>query len=170
MSDDNDADPTDGDVYCFGANQDKQLGQASTSGTCDDIYTGMGIDCESSPKKVNFPGSVSGISQVCGGYNYTCAIAEPDGTVYCWGDFYQSGINTSYAAPIPEGTTNIKEIACGMRHACVLSDSGSVTCFGDYVVPLVIALLVAPSRKTKEKLQTLTCPTSMPTFEDPSFS
>jgi alpha-tubulin suppressor-like RCC1 family protein len=132
VAQENDADDTDGDVYCFGSNQDKQLAQVNATGVCEDVYTGQNIACESTPKKVAFPGSVSGVSQVCGGYNYSCAIAEPDGTVYCWGDFYQSGIDSVIAAPIPEGTTNTKEIACGMRHACVLSDSGNVTCFGDY--------------------------------------
>jgi alpha-tubulin suppressor-like RCC1 family protein len=132
VAQEDDADDSDGDVYCFGSNQHRQLAQTNTTGICEDVYTGQNIACESAPKKVSFPGSVSGISQVCGGYNYSCAIAEPDGTVYCWGDFYQVGINSVIAAPIPEGTTNTKEIACGMRHACVLSDSGNVTCFGDY--------------------------------------
>jgi alpha-tubulin suppressor-like RCC1 family protein len=81
---------TAGKVYCWGDNDNGQLGNNSTTNT-------------SVPVAVVTSGVLSGktVTQITGGYNTTCALA--DNRAYCWGDnaLGQLGNNSTTDSPVP---------------------------------------------------------------------
>lgn len=122
-----------GDLYCWGSNQNGQLGVPSPGElNCLDIENLEEVPCTTTPKKVTFPGAVAGVSNVCGGNDYTCAITEPDGTLYCWGDYTQLGISNSLVSPAGSTVSmDVVDVACGLYHVCALTADGRVNCFGE---------------------------------------
>ncbi|MDQ5982073.1 MAG: hypothetical protein QG549_70 [Patescibacteria group bacterium] len=117
----------DGGVYCWGNNNNGQLGNNSMT---DSMY----------PAAVNSSGVLSGktVTSVTTGQEFTCVIA--DGKPYCWGQNTkgQLGIgNTSTRAfPVAVDTTGVlagktvTDIAAGRFHVCVIAD-GKPYCWGD---------------------------------------
>jgi len=109
---------TNGSAYCWGANDQGQLGD----GTRDD---------HTAPALV--AGDLS-FSQLSAGASHTCAVSR-DGDAYCWGnnDRGQLGDATTLerdspvrvAAPEP-----VKAVRAGFSHSCALARSGQIFCWG----------------------------------------
>lgn len=110
----------DGTVWCWGANNVGQLGNASADGLPSSV-----------PTQVY---GITSAAQISSGYEHTCARLA-DGTVKCWG-FNASGqlgdgTQTSRAAPVSADVSGVAEIAVGALHACARLSDGGVVCWGD---------------------------------------
>jgi alpha-tubulin suppressor-like RCC1 family protein len=70
------------------------------------------------------------------GSAYTCALIE-DGTVRCWGnnDFWQLGdgskLRRTKPGPPMIGVTDVTYLGAGHDHTCVVTQDGSVLCWGN---------------------------------------
>lgn len=125
----------DGSIWCWGMNQDGQLGLESQNN-------------QFAPARViGFGPGLNEIRavRVFSGGRHTCALGE-DSKAYCWGynQYGQLGIeegNTSIGAAIgemnhanievkrPQGS--IKQMSLGFSHTCALEWGGGVYCWGD---------------------------------------
>jgi alpha-tubulin suppressor-like RCC1 family protein len=108
---------TSGQVECWGANDDGQLGDGFA--TVDSVVAQP----------------VSGLSLVgslCAGAFHTCALAG--GQVYCWGanDKRQLGIEEAGDGrpSLVPGVSDAVAITCGTEFTCAFDASGSVRCWG----------------------------------------
>ena len=113
---------TAGAAYCWGGNNDGQLGSGSTAG--------RGV-----PVAVHSAGVMSGrtLTQITAGQYQTCAVDSP-GSQYCWGlnSSGQAGnraMSVNFQVPAPV-TPAAAVIASGYRHSCLLRD-GKAYCWGD---------------------------------------
>ena len=147
---------TDGSLYCWGNNNNGQIGNGSNN-TLPSTQIG-------SPVLVDIPERVTDVSA---GFEFTCALTQ-SGVAYCWGDnsYGQLGIagystpntgtchsqggvgNCSQSQPTAQPTrvhfghlaqafgNPVLSIEAGFRHACAVvsqnnsSDNGSVYCWG----------------------------------------
>ncbi len=146
---------SDGTVWCWGADDYKQLGHLPASGdrTCTIPHDGGSTVylCNPTPTQV---GSLTGVTQIALGNDFACAL-RGDGTVWCWGnngseqlggaqsqsfymrcpvDFFDAG-TASWSAcnPLPQrvkGMPSATGIAAGAAHACAETASG-VFCWGN---------------------------------------
>jgi alpha-tubulin suppressor-like RCC1 family protein len=119
---------TDGQLWCWGFNEERQSGQ--TSGTY------------AAPSRVNDPGGLTGTrwTAVTAGVSFTCALRD-DGTLWCFGtgDAGQLGQNvasTTSAAPLRVGTrADWRAIDAGYTHICGIygpaAQRGHVACWGN---------------------------------------
>lgn len=126
---------TAGRVKCWGVGTRGQLGDGTTTSvqsTPVDVHTSSS---DSSP--------LTGVGQVSVGGEGVCALTTT-GTIKCWG-LGASGqlgnntttavqrtpvdVHTSAADPHPLG--NIVQVAKGYEHACALTTSGGVKCWGN---------------------------------------
>ena len=122
---------SDGEVYCWGANQVGQLGYGNT--------TDIGL--EVTPDAV---GSVDlgarALSLVGGSGFHTCALLE-DGRLRCWGGNTngQLGYATTELVSldqVPDALGDVQvggpvmRAALGVRHTCVVLETGVVRCWG----------------------------------------
>ncbi|CAB5019998.1 unannotated protein [freshwater metagenome] len=110
----------EGNVKCWGANFDSQLGD--------------GINASGSSAT---PVDVAGISTARGisaGSNHTCAILA-NGTVKCWGDNskLQGGrVGNKSATPVlVDGITGATAVSAGANHTCALIGSNDLKCWGN---------------------------------------
>lgn len=113
--------PPLGRVLCWGANEDGQLGDGSTTAR---------------PVPVAVPGAADVIELALGGA-HTCA-RHADGTVACWGRGTEGQLGDaeaqSSATPVEvQGITNAVDLTAGARHTCAVLDdeTRSVVCWGD---------------------------------------
>jgi alpha-tubulin suppressor-like RCC1 family protein len=117
-----------GAAYCWGANDEGQLGN-------NDPGVGSGV-----PVTVEVPGGVTGWSQITAGWYHTCAVAEGSGAAYCWG---QNGVGqlgnndlgvespVPVAVEVPVGVTGWSQITAGRFHTCAITEtSGAAYCWG----------------------------------------
>ena len=113
-----------GEVWCWGANGQGQLGNGTTVAA-------------SEPQRVSgFPEGVVAVSVAAGG-NQTCATGS-EGLAYCWGANHSGqagGGDTPRAltptpVALPEGAGAATETAVGKAHVCARTDSGGVYCWG----------------------------------------
>jgi alpha-tubulin suppressor-like RCC1 family protein len=123
-----------GGVECWGGHRDGALGNGSSTGH------------SSSPVAVDLPDGVT-VTAIGAGEQFTCAVTSTGG-VLCWGSnrFGQLGSGTStgpqqcgandfacstapVAVDLPGGVT-ATEVAVGGYHACALTSSGAVLCWG----------------------------------------
>ncbi len=114
----------DDGLYCWGLNDDGQLGIGSAG---QDQLT---------------PTLVSDkLLRVAAGSSHTCAIHVDNGGVYCWGNNADSQLGVagvpSSNVPVPSGfgqgaTAGLQAVAVatGERHSCALTDAGAVWCWG----------------------------------------
>lgn len=114
---------TEGEVLCWGANEQKQLGRAFG---------------EASPE----PQAVAGlgtIKQIAAGSTFTCALDE-DGSVWCWGsnDNGERGDAAAEDSETPirvEVGRTVSALQAGSRHVCAITDiEDEVLCWGDNFV------------------------------------
>src|SRR5205809_4781134 len=121
----------DGTVWCWGRNQDGQLGNGiplpAPPGTqCPSSW------CSSTPVRAS---GITGAAAVIAGGYHTCAVLMPDRTVQCWGrnDDGQlgDGTRTSSSTPVPVGgLTGAAAVTGGFYHTCALLGDGTVQCWG----------------------------------------
>ncbi len=108
-----------GQVQCWGANSDGQLG--------NDVGN-------RSPKAVLVKNMAGRATAITAGGVHTCALLE-DGRVQCWGDNSAFQLATTgqrsvtpVTIPLPQ---KARAIAAGGAHTCAILEDGSVTCWGD---------------------------------------
>ncbi|MCL2173995.1 IPT/TIG domain-containing protein, partial [Candidatus Saccharibacteria bacterium] len=109
---------SDGQAFCWGYNNDGQLGDGTTA---------------SSPIPVAVAGVLSGVAvkQIAAGGSHTCAIRASDEQAFCWGGngHGQLGDGTTSDQPTPTavagplGGMAIKQIAAGNQYACAIRAS-----------------------------------------------
>jgi alpha-tubulin suppressor-like RCC1 family protein len=110
----------EGGVKCWGNNWDGELGNGT-------------IINQSVP--VDVFGLSSGVSQIAGGGDSTCAALTVGG-VKCWGEnrYGQLGDGTTISRHTPVNVMgysyNVKQLAAGLGHVCVLSEGGGIKCWG----------------------------------------
>ena len=112
----------DGLAFCFGSNEDGQLGRGS-------------VDREPHP----IPELVDGLTDVRGiavGGAFACAL-RVDGGVWCWGKNQSGVIGVSAEeavrslVPTPiVGLSDAIEIEAGHSHACAVTEGGRLLCWG----------------------------------------
>ncbi len=112
---------TGGGVQCWGANNAGQLGDGTTTN-------------HMLPAVVS--GLASGVKAIAAGYYHTCALLTSGG-VKCWGvnDHGQLGdgtITISRTIPVAVSglTSGVQTIAVGADHACAVTASGGLKCWG----------------------------------------
>ena len=107
-------------MQCWGANHTGQLGDGT-------------LLPRSAP--VVIPSLIGGIAQVSTGAGYTCALTSSGG-VRCWGTNLKGelGDDTRIDSETPVDVTGlasgVAQISSGPDHACALTTSGSVKCWG----------------------------------------
>ena len=125
---------TGGQVYCWGSNDNGQLGDNSTT----DRWTPVAVNTTAGTGAMN--GKI--IKQIIAGDSHTCAL-DIAGQVYCWGNnvYGQLGDNTTTSrwTPIAVNTIvgtgamngkTIVQISAGNAHSCALDAAGQVYCWG----------------------------------------
>ncbi len=114
-------------VWCWGANDESQLGSNGPSGP--------------EPEKVGIRDSENvpvTVFQVTAGGQHTCALSEQDGTIYCWGanDAGQLGIdspNSPVATPTPVGgASGYSWVSAGRSHTCAVDEGNALECWGQH--------------------------------------
>jgi alpha-tubulin suppressor-like RCC1 family protein len=112
-----------GTVWCWGANDSRQLGDAN--GPSQPAVSGT-------PLQV--PDITDAVAVVAGGA-HSCALKKT-GTLVCWGanDHGQLGVGTVNNEPLPPttvvGLVNVTSVTAGTAHTCALTASGIVSCWG----------------------------------------
>ncbi|MFO1134963.1 MAG: hypothetical protein U1E30_07250 [Rhodoblastus sp.] len=119
---------SDGGAYCWGSNDNGQLGDGTLSN-------------RTSPVAVSTSGALAGkkVVQIAAGGSYTCALTS-EGRVYCWGyNGYGNlgdGTTTQNSAPVAVSISGVlsgkmvTQISVGMSHACALASDGGAYCWG----------------------------------------
>jgi len=113
---------TTGAAYCWGANANGRVGDATTT----DRLT---------PTAVTMPGGVTFTSLGGGGYQ-TCGLAAT-GAAYCWGANFSGGVGDNTitdrwvptAVTMPGGIT-FSSLEGGYIHSCALATTGAAYCWG----------------------------------------
>jgi len=116
---------SDGKVYCWGDNDDGQLG----------INLGDGMDY---PLPQEITAITDTLVSFVGGNRYTCALTD-QGAVWCWGASTNGQLgfppvidNFSYAPDHPAGLdTGVTAIAGSAYHNCAIKTDKTLWCWGD---------------------------------------
>jgi len=107
----------------------------TTSGSLKCWGTSPGNGASSSLSPVSVSGLASGVKSVSAGGTFTCALTTAGG-VRCWGSGslgqLGDGSLTASSVPVtPAGlSTGVAAISAGAQHACALTSSGGVKCWG----------------------------------------
>ncbi|BDG03546.1 RCC1 domain-containing protein [Anaeromyxobacter oryzae] len=106
-----------GELLCWGANNDGQLGIGDPSGAD-----------QPTPVKVALPAPVVSASA---GTAHSCAVVE-GGAVYCWGraSSFLSGAEYVFSPEEVAALSGATAIAAGGGHTCALRGGGAVRCAG----------------------------------------
>jgi alpha-tubulin suppressor-like RCC1 family protein len=143
----------DGTVWCWGDNGSGQLGGATTDGfstvplqvpglsnvieVSGGVFGTCALRADGSVHcwgDIEFEGLTSAVG-LSTGWHFACAPLA-DGTVRCWGanEFGQLGDGTTDpsegAAVQVSGLTGITSVGAGDSHACAVTETGSVRCWG----------------------------------------
>jgi cysteine-rich repeat protein len=120
-----------GAVYCWGRNNDGQLGYGTNVDIGDDEHPTV-----NGPVDVGAP-----VIEIAAGYYHTCAITDQH-EVYCWGkgSYGRLGYGNSFTigdneSPSSAGPVDLDGdlaigLALGRDHSCALLESGDVRCWG----------------------------------------
>jgi alpha-tubulin suppressor-like RCC1 family protein len=119
----------DGDVWCWGRNQDHRLGQVAED-DCEQTYGGT-APCSRRPLRV--PG-LPPVRDLALGGAFACAL-DMDGEAHCWGhNGYGELGDGSGGDPVGPvrvaGGLRFHSITLGIEHACGLLEDGAVRCWG----------------------------------------
>ena len=119
-----------GEVSCWGRNDDGQLGNGKD-----------GLE-NNSPIPVKVQDITDAIGVFSHSTSFTCAL-HATGEVSCWGQNLQGQLGASTdiggefssvdhsSVPVKiEGVTGAVDVTTGNRHACVLHESGEISCWG----------------------------------------
>lgn len=110
---------TDGTSWCWGLNNQGELGDGSGSNSSVPVQIAGGIS----------------FSMLSGGNDITCGI-DLSGQAYCWGYNFdgQLGDGTFWDAfdpqPVQQGSLVFTHIAAGGRHVCAVANTSDVWCWG----------------------------------------
>ncbi len=107
---------SDGTVRCWGANTSGQLGNGEGP-------------TELKPRQVE---GLQNVIELVSAQRTTCATLA-DKTALCWGNNNRKKIHPTLDTkrPVPlEGAANVKQIAVGDDHICILNESGVMLCKG----------------------------------------
>jgi alpha-tubulin suppressor-like RCC1 family protein len=121
---------SDGTVWCWGRNDNGQLGDNTTTDRTAPVQV----------KGTGGSGTLTGVDSIAIGLTHVCA-AKSDGTVWCWGrnDKGQLGdtTTTDRSAPVqvkgPGGSGTFAgaiAIGAGDSHSCAADSDGYVWCWG----------------------------------------
>lgn len=95
------------------------------------LQLGLPISAAAAPIAIK-----SGFVQVAAGGHHTCAIAEIDGGVYCWGQNHYGqlgqdpGVLTESTVAVPMGLLGVKALAAGDLYTCAILADNTVACWG----------------------------------------
>ncbi len=111
-------------AYCWGAGNEGQLGNDSTSNRL-------------TPALVTNPSNVGSWQSISSGHWHTCAIAD-NSQAYCWGRGGSGQLgngSTSNQSPItlvinPTEVNSWKSIMSGYNHTCAIADNNQAYCWG----------------------------------------
>ena len=113
---------TTGQAYCWGLNNQGQLGNNSTTNS-------------SIPVAVQMPAGVS-FQSITAGDKHTCALTTT-GQAYCWGinQYGRLGNNSTTNSSIPAAVqmpagVSFQSIAAGYYHTCAITTTGQAYCWG----------------------------------------
>ncbi len=117
-----------GNAVCWGANSSGQLGNGTSNAQSDSPVQVL----ESAGS-----GPLNGGVAITAGKDTICAVAS-GGAVYCWGGNAQgelgAGSDSNAMAPVPVPlsglSSGVAAIAAGDDHACAVTTTGSVQCWG----------------------------------------
>ena len=146
-----------GEVSCWGRNDDGQLGNG-TDGAENNSNT---------PVKVL--GITDAVNISAGNISLNCVLHETS-EVSCWGSNQRSELGTSediggiyssvdhFAVPVKiEGITDATAVSAGNNHACVLHETGEVSCWGSNGLGELGADLIANDQSaTPQKVDGIT--------------
>lgn len=112
-----------GTVYCWGSNQQSQIGEISDPAD------------QPSPHPLTY---VSNPMSVVAGLEHSCAL-EAGGRAWCWGSQQYGQLGTGFAGPsgipwpqVPVGLdSGAAQMAIGMWHTCARMTSGELRCWGN---------------------------------------
>jgi len=116
-----------GNVYCWGSNNDGQLGHGTETKSLTPVEV------------LNPAGTapLAGVVALSAGQAFTCALTET-GAVYCWGADQSgqlgNGTINDDGVDLPvqvTGLTNAVTIASGHYHSCAVTTAGAAMCWGD---------------------------------------
>jgi len=113
---------TDGTVWCWGDNNDWQLGTDPSTSVTGSTYA----------RQVP---NLSSIKSISSGDYHTCVIKSDD-TPWCWGTGSMGQLgNGSFSTSVPSAVTlagvgTVKAIAGGYGHTCVIKSDDVVGCWG----------------------------------------
>jgi hypothetical protein len=120
----------DGSVWCWGENDDGQLGDGTTTGSDVPVRV-QGI---TTAVEVTAGGTWDSGGNGAAHNPFACAVLT-DGTVRCWGElgflFQGSGLNSSSVPVTIAGVTDATAVVGGDMHACALTRGSRVQCWGD---------------------------------------
>jgi alpha-tubulin suppressor-like RCC1 family protein len=117
-----------GTAWCWGRNNDGQLGHPGTNQTA-------------TPLAVNTTGALAGktLLQVTSGFYDTCAL-DTAGAAYCWGDNNNGQLGdqdtTNAAVPVPVDANGaiagrpLIQISSAVHHTCALAATRAIFCWG----------------------------------------
>lgn len=116
-------------VFCWGANDQSQLGNADVSAGGDSVAAvAVGGQFAQTPV---WPSGVLSLGQ-----SHTCVLTD-DSKIYCWGanDQGQLGIGTSGSPVVAASEVGADStwvaVAAGGAHSCALTTYGNAYCWGD---------------------------------------
>ena len=119
---------SDNKVYCWGGNNNGQLGNGSTANS-------------RVPVAVNMSGVLAGktIKQISAGGDHSCVIASDD-KLYCWGfnSNGELGNNSSVSSSVPVAVNTdgvlagkvIKQMSAGFSNTCAVDSGYGIYCWG----------------------------------------
>jgi alpha-tubulin suppressor-like RCC1 family protein len=122
----------DRSVWCWGRNDESQLGYPSTDLCAESLPDGRSRDLACH----RFPFQVLGLDRavaVSAGGAFACALRD-DGTLRCWGANGVGQLGSGATLPSPSPTPvralrDVTAVAAGARHACAVTE-GRVWCWG----------------------------------------
>jgi alpha-tubulin suppressor-like RCC1 family protein len=110
----------DGSVWCWGKNDQGQLGRGEIA---SEVFPAGAV------------GGLGDVREIAASASTTCA-RRGEGSVWCWGDGGQGRLGSgdtldrATAAPVLGGLAGATQVAVGASHACALDSSGVVRCWG----------------------------------------